>query len=75
MSQDPASNGPVRRIDKIVNGQPFVVLAEDKSNSFETFKTYHVTISVIGSAIKVYLDGQEYFQQMTTPSKLARSVS
>jgi len=59
MSQDPASNGPVRRIDKIVNGQPFVVLAEDKSNSFETFKTYHVTISVIGSAIKVYLDGQE----------------
>jgi len=52
-----------------------VVLAEDKSNSFETFKTYHVTISVIGSAIKVYLDGQEILSANDHTFKAGKVVS
>jgi len=59
MVADSTNNGPFRRIDKIVNGQPFQVLAIDKVNSFSTGQKYHVSISAAGSTLKVYMDGKE----------------
>jgi len=56
MVQDPGSNGPFSRIDKIVNGQPFQVLAIDTKKTFTFGRLTHVTISVVGNNIKVTTD-------------------
>jgi NAD kinase len=59
MVKDPQNQGPFRRIDKIVNGKPFLVLAIDKNNSYEVDKKYRITIKAVGNQIKVFIDGSE----------------
>jgi len=59
MVKDPQNQGPFRRIDKIVNGKPFLVLAIDKNNSYEIDKKYRITIKAVGNQIKVFIDGSE----------------
>ncbi|MGC9089831.1 MAG: LamG-like jellyroll fold domain-containing protein [Caldisericia bacterium] len=59
MVRDSSNKGPFRRIDKIVNGEPFQVLSIDNKNSFEINKKYKISVKVYGSSIKVFMDGVE----------------
>lgn len=59
MVKDPQNKGPFRRIDKIVNGKPFQVLAIDKNNAYEVGKKYRITIEAVGNQIKVFIDDKE----------------
>ena len=59
MVEDYTNGGPFRRIDKIVNNQPFQILAIDKKNSFDMNKKYRVTFNVFGNNLQVLIDGVE----------------
>ncbi len=59
MVRDPSNKGQFRRIDKIVDGKPFQILAVDDKNSFEINKTYKIKIEVFGSSIKVFMDDSQ----------------
>jgi len=59
MVGDSTNGGPFRRIDKIVNGQPFQILAIDKKNSFNMSKKYRVTFNVFENNLQILFDGIE----------------